>query len=422
MLEDLEKPQKIFMIVMYCLTAVALLFGCFSLYNLLAVEKPWTIGVTYADYLKKDGKDIPIINVKVNGNDNNNGLAVYDVQFNSYTDTEGNGIAGFGMQCIGDCYVFNSSNIDRNNSNTHNDLSGLTFFEKSAKLNSFKYNTYGKTKVYGDFYLYYTGDNNITYSCIDYNEVDDFLLIDIQGSKYRLVLKDYTYERNTGKKDYKFWPIIYDYVYEPTTTKFTWFEVFDIIIDRARTSSGKVDFEEFSLSLFDISTYVDIQYMDDKGQFHSLPETSEQRNYLTMPVEYNLDGALTAKDSLFKQVSGSPTWSFYQNTEVSDYWNANAELNLNETHLNYVETNEGYKAEIKKDFAEYLKTLTNADIIFNINLGNVKYNVSSFDFNNFDFKMESISIITSKTQSSFKLFNTDKCSVSPKINYGGSND
>lgn len=410
---DLNKGQKIFMIIMYVLTGIAALLGCFSLYNLLAVEKPWTLGVVYASMLEKKDGQVPIINVKVNGNENKNGLAVYDVQFNSYTDTEGNGIAGFGIQCIGDYFIANNSGLETNSL-------GLMIFEDSARykaIQNLEREVVNKTTVYGDFYLYYTGDDGTTYHQLNYDKVDDYLLINIGSDNYRLRLKEYKYNEPVDQ----FWDFLpwVETKYEEKTTKFTWFEVFDYIIYSARTNSGKVEYEEFSLSLFDLSTYLDIQYMDSKGQYHNMPDTADNRTYLTIPVNYSKDGAINVADSLFKQVAGSPTWNYFNNTEVEDYWNAYAELVLNETHLKYVETTSGYIAMIDEEFAKYLKTLTNAEIKFNINLSNVDYNVVGFDFSGFNFKLNSINISTSKSQSAFKLFNLDKCSVIPAITYGG---
>ena len=410
---DLNKAQKIFMIIMYVLTGIATLLGCFSLYNLLAEEKPWTLGVVYASKLKTEEGQVPIVNVKVNGNENGNGLPVYDVQFNSYTDTEGNGIAGFGIQCIGDCFVANSSGLESNSL-------GKLFYEKYNKYKSLEKmdcKTIEKTKAFGDFYLYYTGDDGVTYHQLNYDKVDDYLLISINGDNYRLRLKEYEYLVEIDQ----FWDFLpwVETEYETKTSKFTWFEVFDYIITSAKTNSGKIEYEEFSLSLFDLSVYLDIQYMDNKGQYHNMPDTADNRTYLTIPVDYSLDGATEVRDSLFKQVAGSPTWNYFNNTDIKNYWNAYAKLTLKETHLKYVETSSGIIAMLDNEFADYLRTLTNAEIIFEIDLNNIDYNVSGFDFGNFDFKLNSINISTSKSQSVFKLFNTDKCSVIPTIVYGG---
>ena len=72
MLEDLNKGQKIFMVTLFVLTAISMLFGGFALYNLLTVEKPWTIGVVYASKIQANDTSVPIINIKIYENKNGN--------------------------------------------------------------------------------------------------------------------------------------------------------------------------------------------------------------------------------------------------------------------------------------------------------------------------------------------------------------
>ena len=113
MLSDLNKPQKIFMIILYCLTAVATLVGTFVIYYMATVAKPWTLSVTYADTLNVTEGKPPIINVDIHSNENNNGKPVYDLRINSYTDSEGNGVAGFGIQCVGNWKIINNSDYEK---------------------------------------------------------------------------------------------------------------------------------------------------------------------------------------------------------------------------------------------------------------------------------------------------------------------
>ena len=112
-MSDLNIPQKILMITLYILTAIASLVSCFVVYQLSTMVKPWTLGVTYASTLTANENNIPIVEVSVKTNKNKNGQAVYDMQWNSYTDAEGSGISGFGIQCVGDWEVYNYSNLDK---------------------------------------------------------------------------------------------------------------------------------------------------------------------------------------------------------------------------------------------------------------------------------------------------------------------
>ena len=416
MLEDLNKPQKIFMIILYVLTAIASITSVFVIYNLANVAKPWTLGVTYSSVIETSNNQSPIVNVKIHSNENNNGLKVIDIQFNSYMDTQGNSINGFGIQCVGEYEVYNRSGYDIDTipymSLFTDEKEAYTAF--SEKCSNLKYKEVGKSKVYGDFYTYYTADNSITYQAINYSDVPNYLLISINNESYRLSLKEYTYtyqERNWFEDLFG----LKGNTVEVKTT-FTWFEVFEFIANSAINNSGKAEFESFSLPALDLARYLTIEYMDNKGQYHEMPDTSENRNYLTIPVEYSVDGAAKASDSLFKQVQSSPTWSIYNNTDVENYWNAYSILNLTEANLNYVynDDKKAYYAEIDEEFANYLNSLGKTEISLNINLENLNFNVYGIDLMNFDIHIKSFEILTDSV-SDFIIYNSDMCETTPTI-------
>ena len=108
-MSDLEKKDKIIMSIVYVLMVLSCAVIFFVIYNVIKKEKPWTLGVTYASVISVDGNEQPILKVSIKSNKNKNGEALYDMQFNSYSDTEGNGITGFGIQCVGDWKIINNS-------------------------------------------------------------------------------------------------------------------------------------------------------------------------------------------------------------------------------------------------------------------------------------------------------------------------
>ena len=415
MLSDLNKPQKIFMIVMYVLTAIAVLMGAFSIYNLLAVEKPWTIGVVYASTLETKDGQVPIINVKINSNKNGNGQAVYDVQFNSYTDADGKGVTGFGIQCVGDYAIANRSTFKEYNKETWNKTSDA-YLGVLGMLGNHR--QVGASLIYGDFTCYYTGDNGFTYHVMDYRDVEKELLISVGGEYYKLSLKEYSY---TDYEDYAF----VDYLFRwdlwgkqnaiPRKAYWTWFEVFDYIVTSSIKNSATVEYEEFSLPLLDLATYCDIQYKDEKGQYHPLPDTTENRNYLTMPIDYVDDGATTASDSLFKMIDGSPTWDYYQDTDVEEYWNAYSVVVIDESKINYVynELKDSYYATIDEKFASYLNSLSKSEINVLLDFTKLDFDVYAVNLENFTFKINSFEITTS--HSDFEILSQQSCKIEPTI-------
>ena len=419
MLSDLNKSQKVFMIIVFCLTGISLLFGGFALYNIISVEKPWTIGVAYASKIEVNENSVPIVNIKIYENKNGNGETVYDMQFNSYTDTKNQGIAGFGIQCVGDYAVFNRSGIKDNTVPTaftsiFNTSDTNDYTDYINKVKDLKVKRLNKSTIYGDFHLYYTGDNGVTYHTLPDSKVDNFLLITISGSNYKLTLKDYSYTYEDKNAWQEFWGLKGKTV--EVKTAFTWYEVFQHTMNSAKDNSGTVEFEEYSLSLFDLSDYLDIQYMDDNGQYHNMAETTENRTYLTIPVTYSAKGATQASDSLFKQIASSPTWSYYSDTDIENYWNAYAELSLTEANVNFVynEAESAYYITLDEKFSEYLKGLSNAEISINLDLTALDFEIYGIDLQNFSFDIEAFEISTTLTEN-FKIYNSNACSVTPTL-------
>lgn len=413
MLSDLNKPQKIFMIVLYCLTAVATILGIFAVYNIATIKKPWTLGVAYASTIEAGERQAPIIKVKVHGNENGNGQKVVDIQFNSYMDTEGNSIDGFGIQCIGEYGVFNKSGYDI-------DTIPFSIIEPDEYKNFL--NKYGNLKVteekysyiFGDFYTYYTADYGLTYQTKPYSDVPDCLLISINNENYRLTLKEYKYtytDRNWFEDLFGFGGKEVE-----VKTTFTWYEVFEYIANSAIENSAKVEYEEFSLPALDLAKYLTIEYMDSKGQYHEMPDTAENRTYLTIPVEYSLDGATEAKDSLFKQIENTPTWDYYGNSDVKDYWNAYTELTITEDNINFVYNSDlqAYYITLDAKFSEYLQTLTNSEISVILDTTKLDVEVYGIDLQHFNFDIENFEIKVDSIEH-FKLYNQELCSVEPTL-------
>ena len=63
-----EKKRGILLGIIYLITAVAVLFGAFAVYNLALVQKPWTLTTTYLSTLNLDASKSPIISVNIKSN------------------------------------------------------------------------------------------------------------------------------------------------------------------------------------------------------------------------------------------------------------------------------------------------------------------------------------------------------------------
>ena len=391
-----EKKRGILFAFVYIITAVALLFGIYAVYNLIAVQKPWTLGVVYASKLEANDQQVPIVTVKVSSNQNNNGQDLYEIQFNSYTDSEGNGVAGFGIQAVGRNWAI--YNIDQYSS--FNYLSGGRSFELANRLNSGEsFLKQNETYIFGDVYLYYTGDNGVIYYSLSDSDLDDYLLIDIDGQSFRLVLKDYTYTTTSGALWWK--------DTETHTARYSWFEVFDRIVDSALKDSGPAQgYAEYPLSLMDLSHYFTVEYKDEDGQYHPMPDTAENRTYLTIQCDYSLDGATELSDSMFNLVANSTTWSYYNNTSVSDYWQATTEeFTLDESMLNYIyyDSYDGYYLTLDAKLENYLKTAKESvKVVIDIS-EKTDYILSGIDLNNFTFNISSFEILNAP--SDFEILN-----------------
>lgn len=410
MLEDLNKGQKVFMVVIYLLTAVSMLFGGYAIYNLIEKEKPWTLGVTYASMLETDDAKTPIISVNIHSNENKNGEAVYDFRINSYTDTEGNGIAGFGIQCVGDWKIINNSGYKEYSYSAS--LLTMDYLVESYTKQYGGRSGIGQTLAFGKFSFYYTGDDGEIYTYTSLKDIPNYMLISIEDAFYRMKLKSYSCEvRNDST--WAFLPWVSDT--KTIDTNFTWFEVFDVAVKSAINSNAKTKYEEFSLSLFDLSDFITIQYKDSKGQYHNMEETSDVKNYFNIFVNYSMNGLTSASESIFGMVNYSTTWSIYEDLDVEEYWNAYSYISLTASNINYVydESKGAYYATIDENLSTYLESLSNSEIHCGFDFTALDIDVYAIDLKDFDFKIGSFVIRT--TVSDFMIYNQAFCGTVPTL-------
>lgn len=379
-----------------------LALGVYSVYNLIAVQKPWTLGVTYAGAISTDDTQANIIDVNIKSNANNNGEVLYEIQFNSYTDTDGSGIAGFGIQVVGSDYaLYNMSDLFNN--------TGLVNFESAQKKYDRMLNQ-NSSYIFGDVYLYYTGDNGKVYRSLNVSELDDYLLIDIDGAYYRLVLNDYPVTTTSGTL---WWE-----KEEVTYVQYSWFDVFDYIIQSALSNSATEVYEKFALPLFDLSDFLKIEYKDEDGQYKQMPDTAENRNYMTIQVTYDKDGAVETSDSMFNMVGSSSTWSYYNEDYIKDYWQATSSITITDSMLNYTYNDlyEAYFLTLDPTFVEYLQNSKN-EINITLDLSNkVAIDYAGIDLQYFDFNIKSFEIINAP--SDFIIIHQDYCEIEPEVTYG----
>ena len=65
-----EKKRGIFFSIVYFVTAIMLALGVYAVYNLIAVQRPWTLGVTYAGMISTDDTQANIVDVNIKSNSN----------------------------------------------------------------------------------------------------------------------------------------------------------------------------------------------------------------------------------------------------------------------------------------------------------------------------------------------------------------
>ena len=383
---DLNKPQKIFMSILYCLTAIASLILVYVIYNIAEKEKPQTLGTVYADSLSKSEEDINIIEVKIHSNENNNGQACYEVLYNGYTDYQGGAIKGFGIQ---------KTNLRDNRNIYFTDLQG------------------NKVLVTGhDSQMYYTDDlGTSTYVT---NDMPNELYIDINGSFYKIQFDSYQREVYS-KKGWDAWNIFWN-IKTTENVSYNFYSLSDFILNSAASNSAKHENGEYTISLLDCSKYIKVLYQDKDTQYKPLDKTSTMYEFLKIHVTYSKDGMTNASQSLFHQYYGNASWSFFNDTEVEDYWNAYANIELTESNINYVYNNEksSYYATIDEEFAQYLSTLTKADIKVSLDFNDLDFDVYGIDLSNFSFDINSFEIIT-EYGSDLTIYNSDKCETQPVL-------
>ncbi len=407
-MSDLNKPQKILMILMYILGGLSLLVGSFVIYNLVNFAKPQTLGVTYASTLNSSSGKEPICTVNIWSNENNNGQQMYEILWNSYTDADGQGIKGFGMQVVGDYVVINAADIygDRDED----------YWEKLGKATEFK-NGFSKegTLAYGDWYFYNTDDLGESSYMLPFDKIGNNLYISIEDKFYQIRLTNYTY--NVDKTVWLFWN-----KREEHSASQTFFELTDFVFHSALQDSARHENSTYYINFLECSAFYEILYKDEKGQYHEMPDTTDLKNYLQVKVNYHKDGITSATDSMFKQIGYSTTWSFFNNDNLKKYWNAYGEIKITEKQINSIYNKErnSYYVTIDEKFAKYLENANMAEIIVDINLDNLNYDIYGIDLKFFTFDMKQFEITSTKnTAETFVLYNSGNTNIAPTLHLGG---
>lgn len=368
--------------ILYGLTAVAIFIIGFVIYYIIQFEKPQTLGTVYANGLSCTEEDINIVEVKIHSNENNNGQVCYEVLFNGYTDYIGGAVKGFGMQLAG----------DYTGQHAYTTISG----EQAVTW-------------YGGIQLYNTDDYGVS-SYVTSNMPNE-LYIDIDGAFYKICFETFKYnELKSG-----FWNSVFGKT-EEKELSYNFYSLFDYIVNSALSDSARFENGEYSISLLDCSKFIKFMYQDTDTQYKDLPKTSTMYEFLKIHVTYSKDGMIDASQSLFHQYYGNSSWNYYNNTDIENYWNAYANLELTEANMNYVynEEKSAYYITIDENFAKYLQGLSNANISLNINTSNLDFEIYGIDLYNFYFKIKSFEI-TADSVEDFVMYNQTSCDVVPTI-------
>lgn len=369
-MSELNKSQKILMGILYALTGIALIVIFFSIYNITSLSKPQTLGTIYASTLSRAEEDIYIVEVNIYSNENKNGMPCYEVLWNGYTDYQGNNIKGFGIQ--------SETLYGKKSLYTTDDLGQSTY--KSTDMPTELY-----FDIDGKFYKY---------------QFESYGVEELKRSNNNLLQGLYVLFLNTEI-------VYYPYTYE---------DLFHYICPSAETNSAKHENGEFTIPMLDLSKYVKIMYQNEHTQYVDLPKTSTMYEFFKVKVNYSKDGMTDASQSMFHQFRHSPTWNYYNNTDVEKYWNAYSELQLNEKHINYVynEFESAYYIVLDTKFSQYLKSLSYSEISIVLDTTAVDFDIYGIDLEHFDFKIKSFEIIVDSVED-FEIYNSDKCSLNPTI-------
>ena len=387
MLEYLNKSQKITFWVMLGLSILSLLIiGCLS-YIMITTRRPETLGVSYATTINASTGEIPICEVEIWSNDNNNGEKLYEVQWNSYTDSEGNGIKGFGIQIIGD-YEVRERGIDYK---TTTDVTGIA-----------RYSVMNNTVFIGESYLYNTDDLGESSYALELDKVNDTLYINIEDTYYSINLK----EHSTTYLKTDVWStvnlIFGNPKYETITSKYSWYSMADYIIQSALRDSARENNSVYYINYLDCADYYYLLEYNGR-QYVELPDVTDLRNYMQIKITYHKDGATKASDSMFHQIANSTTWAYDDGTNAEDYWTDDNSYIITESMLSRLESSyyDGYYLTID---SALMYEFLNKNVSVYINLDNLNYDVVGIDMTYFVGPFESF-IITSTEQQDFKILN-----------------
>lgn len=389
MLKNLNTVQKVFFWILFGLSVVSLFVSIFVIYVMATQRKPETLGVTYAATLDSSSGNVPICEVEIWSNDNKNGQQMYEIQWNSYTDTQGNGVKGFGLQILGNYSLYDNGTI------TSRQI--LDNYNKITVLND--------SYFIGSSYFYYTDDLGLSSYACPIEEIEDCLYIDIDDTFYKMNLITNTVQR----KKTDIWSTIKSwfgsYSYEDVNYQYSWYSISDYIIKSALLDSARANNEIFYINYLDCAEYYELLQYDGR-QYKEMPEVSHLKNYLQVKVTYHKDGAQEYTDSLFHQVANSVTWSYDDGTNAKDFWDSEDTFTITEDMISLLKLEgvDAYYITIDSAFVDLLKTQTNTNYIIDINLDNISKNVIGVELSNFTLEVESFTI-SSSTDMQFTVLN-----------------
>ncbi len=364
------------------------------LYYFMFLSSRIGISTAYLDDATYAEEETFFIDINYYTNRNGNGVEVFELKFNYYTDTalpdkkedgtyDTKYMYSTGIQSIGDV------------------ASEFPLGEGLLKgINSiFTGSRYNEVKIQ-NAYCYATEIGGTSFASLELQKLtdQDYWIYDI-GGELCLIQTIENARLSTGNPEYaKFnYQTLWIKDYTIIDTSYFIASIFDSV--KTMPEGEKI----FSLNL---SEYFFVSLQNDDNTFNTTPTDDVNYLYANIRVNIEKDGMIESGQSMFGIVQNDPDWSLYGG-EAESYWQVRTDYTIDNDDFTAVFQDGVYYAKIKQSCADYLSAFNYLNIVIDLDLDNfyissVKVDVEAFDPSIYDYKIYSVKL-ESRSQRDFTL-------------------
>lgn len=392
---NVNNKTKLFIIV-YSIICVGLISWYFVLQSLVPLKlEIKTYNIDLQESIS--GEQEPLIDVVYYNNKNNNGLEMFEVRWNSYSDDNKTEFNSLGFQYVANNKIdslnwetFINSDYPRKKEKIKQTLWAETYYMYSAM----SYRTDNNSSAY-----YYCSSDNY-YTSLNNSELgidNKYFRIEVDGELYLIQFKgaDYSDENffvATGEQDVGVNYYDHDSTFFGDTFYFAYYSkdfsyLNHLLFESVQGVAGGTE----HYYKFNFGNLFNFYEQDSNGTYSEDKVAGDKLNKLLQLSETNVaikikvvdDGARYATDSLFDKIKGNQNFNLTGDYQSEDYFYGRDVIKLNVTNFDFVQVTENiFALKLNKKTMNNLEKYIN-DIVLEINIDLKVFNNLNYIFAGF---------------------------------------